>query len=107
MEAKDLMIGDWVQVPSELNRYKRIGSTFDMDSAVLYKPIPLTPEILKKNGFKCDAHPNYVCDSYFIDGISMLDFRAGYFKYCTITIQYVHQLQHLLRLRGIDKGIEL
>lgn len=55
MKATELMIGDWVRVPSELNRYMRIRSTFDMDSAILYEPIPLTPEILEKNGFIKDA----------------------------------------------------
>lgn len=108
MEVKDLMIGDWVQVPSELNRYKRIRSTFAMDSAALYMPIPITAEILKKNGFKCDVHPNYIYDRYFTDEMSLLDFRNGYFKYdVTITLEYVHQLQHLLKLCNIDKEIEL
>lgn len=50
MEANELMIGDWVRVPSELNRYMRIRSTFDMDSAILYESIPLTQEILKRMG---------------------------------------------------------
>lgn len=128
MEAKDLMIGDWVCVTKNFaQKYHRIRVLSNDEEDVLkgtyindygvecnsifslndIEPIPLTPEILEKNGFKCDAHPKYICDSYFIDGISLLDFRGGYFKYVAITLEYVHQLQHLLKLRNIDKEIEL
>ena len=79
------MIEDWVQVPSELNRYKRIRSTFDIDSAVLYEPIPLTPDILEIVRYSANdiLHHN------------------------EIVLKFVHQLQHALRLFGIDKEIEL
>ena len=110
MKINELMIGDWVQVPSELNRYKRIRSTFDMDSAVLYEPIPLTTEILEKNGFES-------CKEGYDIGIPLLYWD----KYCTAVCgwthcsniievfdcRYVHQLQHALRLCGIIKEIEL
>ena len=113
MEIEELMINDWVQVPSEMNRYKRVRSTFKMDEAVLYRPIPLTEEILKANGyeevvgekgmygvtiapyFKRDDSPRIYCDGnpfavWFDDPVD---------------IKYVHQLQHVLRLCGVEKEL--
>lgn len=119
------MVGDWVKVPSELNRYKRIITTFDMDSAVLYKPIPLTVEILEKNGWeKCnidvvDDDEQYGCaygPFYFTwwRKVKLLscyfdDMNAGlhYEMISELPTKYVHQLQHALKLCGIDKEIEL
>ena len=123
MEAKDLMFGDWVLIEGDSTPRMIFGVNAIMTDIVIIpfpedccyrkiecsklNPIPLTKEILEENGFKCDAHPNYICDSYFIDGMNLLDFRAGYFKYSNITIEYVHQLQQLLRLCNIKKEIEL
>lgn len=109
MKAKELMIGDWVQVPSELNRYKRIRSTFDIDSAVLYEPIPLTTEILEKNGFMWDNLPiSQYWEQY---GLIIYPAGGGYRMNCgqnvSFKIDYVHELQHTMRLCGIDKEITL
>ena len=104
------MIGDWVQVPSELNRYKRIRSTFDMDSAVLYKPIPLTPEILEKNGWeKTPTGYVFYTDGKKYDNSLWYIFGSNTFVVNTaeFQIKYVHELQHALRLCGIEKEIEL
>lgn len=115
MEIEELMINDWVQVPSEMNRYKRVCSTFDMDSAVLYRPIPLTEEILKANGyeehvgekgaygvtiapyFKRDDSPEVFCDGH--------PFAVWFDE--PVDIKYVHQLQHVLRLYGAEKEIKI
>ena len=117
MEAKDLMIGDWVQVPSELNRYKRIRSTFDMDSAVLYRPIPLTTEILEMNGFRKDEKREEMyylnwgignnCVSYDKEtGIVRIFHVLGHLVF-VLPLGYVHELQHAFKLCGITKEIEL
>ena len=76
-------------------------------------PIPLTPEILEKNGFK----------EY--DGLYRLDIAEGVFvnadfkskepfvsihNTCyraTPICRYLHQLQHALRLCGINREIIL
>ena len=112
MEIEELMIGDWVQVPSEINRYKRVCSTFDMDSAVLYRPIPLTGVILKANGFEY-RHKNFAALSYEHpfqleivewpdeNGIGLWMVRG------LLKIRYVHELQHAIRLCGIEKEIKL
>lgn len=124
MEIKDLMLYDWVQVPSELNRFKQIKSTFDMDEAVLYQPIPLTAEILEKNGF-VDCHTisekfelrihldkdNYQVVSYYF-GLTALSIKTEYSYYLSPTIdrlkiKYVHELQHALKSCNIDKEIVL
>lgn len=116
LNCKSLMIGDWVQVPSELNRYKRIRNTFDMDEAVLYKPIPLTPEILEKIGFETQPNIGYIIDDY--DGTQIIYDRWDNnlriikdYKTCldieTFSGLSVHELQHALRICGIEKEIEL
>lgn len=115
MKVSELMIGDLVQVPSEMNRYKRVMSTFDMDSAALYRPIPLTCEILEQNGFKLHkgekglsgvtTSPYYSIKGspyIFCDGNPF----AVWFE-DEVTIKYVHQLQHVLRLCGLKKEIIL
>lgn len=105
------MIDDWVQVPLELNRYKRIRSTFDMDSAILYKPIPLTPEILEKVGFSYDENINkyILTDKDTYDNLIVLYKLANGFAMTTegmtIGLQNVHELQHLFRLCGIREDI--
>lgn len=71
------------------------------------EPIPLTPEILEKNGFVVESRENHgnnlqyciLTDGLWID-ISGDNFFEG-------TQDYVHQLQHTLRLCGIEKEIIL
>lgn len=116
MKAEDLMIGDWVQIPSELNRYKILKSTFDMDEAVLYEPIPLTPEILEKIGFTTEPNIGYIIDDW--DGNQIIYDSWNHvlriikdYKTCldieTFNDLTVHELQHALKLCGINKEIAL
>ena len=80
-------------------------------------PIPLTAEILEKNGFiafyedKSAWRYNGPHDIYRIR-IDLDCPRASFVhKDCGSeyngSIQYVHELQHALRLCGIEKSIEL
>lgn len=106
MEIEELMINDWVQVPSEMNRYKRVRSTFDIDSAVLYRPIPLTEKILEYN-FATEPQISWCVgwnrkDDIHIE-IKREDINAAFYG----VIAYVHQLQHALAICGIDKEIVL
>ena len=122
MEAKDLMIGDWVNIAVEEHnnptRIREIGSFWvkvikdEMEYGnILVTPIPLTTEILEKNGFVYDSEDKLFEDIY--PRISMLyaQYRLvenGCINYGEMSeIKYVHQLQHALRLCGIDKEIEL
>lgn len=85
-----------------------VWSEFEDD----FEPIPLTPEILEKNG----AHKNKLMGEqrhfeYWIDGFTMLAIYDADFSFQinggARKIKYVHELQHALRLCGIEKEIVL
>ena len=128
MKATDLMIGDWVETGHLVyNKVQEIARDNDMQwyisfacSATLFRayefePIPLTPEILEKNGIKKRR------DEYAVFGwegmkqwyVTLEDFKPQYdFWFITSSdrdlnisgqIRYVHQLQHALRICGLDE----
>ena len=83
------------------------------------KPIPLTPEILKKNGwetfieqhdfryaFKIDDLCYLVVMTGFLDGIRIF-IRKGTIYSKLRTLKYVSDLQHLLFGLGIDNNMEV
>ena len=110
MTAKDLMVGDWA-LDTYTNKPMRIegingwNPRFGQD----LEPIPLTPEILEKNGFKDGqffAELLYrewqiMCDCSHI----AMRHEGGWLM--DIPCKYVHELQHCLKLVGIDKEIVL
>ena len=86
------------------------------------KPIPLTPDILENNGFEkvYDKYklPNYRIKWNSYTGLYFTVFTGvdGYWNPIGLnvitggipaTVDYVHQLQHALRLCEINKTIEL
>ena len=123
MKATDLMIGDWVclkdDIKSELplkvdgvliDDISLEGEGFLGGVDGLIRPIPLTPEILEKNGFGFvkGSYTHSVWNGYWIYkdlelGTCCLDRENNW--PCFINIddmnikcEYVHQLQHALRL---------
>ena len=86
------------------------------------QPVPLTPEMLEKNGFSLDdsgdwyqrevsmKERNFWLNIAFRDdGVSIYDldvFTGTKFSIC-MHLNYVHELQHALKLCGIDKEITL
>lgn len=149
MEAKELMLGDWVRISDDDtheyfdaqikgvdfldNVYAQIPGEekpcpFSIDCV---EPVPLTPEILEKNGWShSQLHGSYGRKGMRIDGPpyeelpdgikNLLDFAQWSideeFQYHLLEIymwrgsirlwvNYVHELQHALRLCGIDKEI--
>lgn len=76
------------------------------------QPIPLTPEILEKNGFRkgCYVGGYYSPDCPF-RVFTKKDGKCGFTTLFDDEIHFscvfVHQLQHALRLYGIEKEIEL
>lgn len=107
MNCKDLMVGDWVIC----NHYqdkpftKQFGvADFAKGEYEFCEPIPLTEDILLKNGWK--KRPlRYFTEWY---GCFQLNEQSnGKFYYAAIPLNYVHELQHLLRMAGIEKAIEL
>lgn len=137
MKKQDLMIGDWVritpydiidQVDCLLTEYA-VTSHGDSCGQYDYKdiePIPLTPEILEKNVF---SKPADAGDGTLICGMSIPPYKLTFqsiFGLPVITIEdvvdddnlhtclvlkdeihFVHELQHALRLCGIEKEIVL
>lgn len=121
MEATELMIGDLVvHIPTKknvriigINPDGTIGVTAPLDDGSKFwwvfidslNPIPLTPEILEKNGWKempsgticywdkTNKSNDIICDSG-------LPFSFLGRTFCP---KYVHELQHALRLCGLNE----
>ena len=125
MKANELMIGDWVldkavsdkpvqvlQINDKYVHYKH-GTDYMSAGVELLEPIPLTPEILEKNGFHKEWDEDIilmVCDTIIVEiGDRYKLYKDGkmYLRRVLSPLYYVHQLQHALRLCGIDKTIEL
>lgn len=144
LNCKSLMIGDWVMVYpwdetpwkpqkiTDINFHSWEGTDFcdsvgvegwDELSLDQIKPIPITPEILEKNGFtqyEPQGYGLYVKDkngaglynilwqgeSYNYD-LEIAAYTYPFGEFNKRNIKYVHQLQHALRLCGIEKEIEL
>ena len=135
MKANDLMVGDWFQNPlgypykvksikcynadKEDEYYKVLGvnkgteASFDVINA---EPIPLSPEILEKNGFKKEGSWFVIEDDYYDVSIRQITESIWRVKYCniefsafdsTLHIGFVHELQHALRLCGVKHDIIL
>lgn len=127
MKAENLMIGDWVLHDGEPYQIRQLGiygvdrDGEDYPAVCVGKPkgigliierneiepIPLTDEFLEQNGFE-RVNGDYQDVFYVYDGIELL-IDDGYtlFGQCKMPIKYVHELQHALRLCGINKEIEI
>lgn len=148
MKAEELMVGDWVIAHriecvgdgGQFQEWKQIGYITRINEDTIYvmfdkqeedweeidvkdiHPIPLTPEILEKNGFVlkpdgwlwCEEEgseeQNYIfiqfrkgCDEVRIVELNFVNNVLAKFR----TIQFVHELQHVLILCNIDKKIVL
>lgn len=125
MKAEELMIGDWVKRKDD-NKPCKVDGIISTDDACLlsttndnlgfdymFDPIPLTEEILKKNGgIISDTLAKFDIGNYYIifeyDGfLTICEDNYNERKISYINCDYVHQLQHALRLCGINKEIVL
>lgn len=77
------------------------------------KPIPLTDEILKMNGFslQSDNTEIFKLDTYWL-GCELGAFRIhnlnkDWWQFGLAKIRNVHELQHAMRLCGIEKEIKV
>lgn len=119
LEVSDLMIGDLVDVrcdaaPNTPHIERITPAHFLRDE--IWLPIPITPEILEKNGFKLDKEDGWwwltpkIGITFWEEGNIELEAWNEHTA-VNIHIKYLHQLQHALRLCGItlniDKKIEL
>ncbi len=149
MKASELQIGDYVNYRGQIIKITSLYDKGDSNevgwsdkesvwvNADNVKPIPLTPEILEKNGFIKDENEGangttyhtliptgYEANSYTIQitlykepicGVSVLlkiwgwvpPYQAGTNDIHLCSANYVHELQHALKLCGIEKEITL
>lgn len=131
MRAEELMIGDWIlvnDIPIQIQAIDVIDNEIMADDELYVlvgdkvhsedeiDPISLTPEILEKNGFNDDGEGVYGNDdSYLIPTYRGVD--AGTWEThieptegigdFSGKLRYVHELQHALRLCGINKEMVL
>ena len=123
MKANELMIGDWVKIKGHLDydKVQEIARDESMQwyisfacSATLFRayefePIPLTPEILEKNGFVFRGDNSTMYGEYYLHNQSTFAIKMfnGYLVgMCMgedLEFHYVHEFQHALRLCGLDK----
>lgn len=144
INIKELSVGNWVKFPHGIDKIvdlpyvegKGMCASFAA-SATLFpvsveelEPIPITPEILKKNGFGNDFYVDEaVADYHFVrlEGYSLhiKELQQGgddaLVTYCNGSVNiatelngeinkeilYIHQLQNALTLCGINKEIKL
>lgn len=154
MKANELMIGDWVMCYSMLHKITSVGTNvaeiYDWQTSPRYvdteqlQPIPLTAEILEKNGWIKThnrssigyyTHPDipyleldyhsvlstwetykfYSLQAYryygeykmYFPDVRTVETDEEIFIPINEHLYYVHELQHALRLCGIEKDIEL
>lgn len=143
MYARELMIGDWARIRynhfetgEEIVKDFRVGQLAklglgddeplyvwseksNMDKVSKVEPIPLTPEILEKNGFvqnprSKSRRSHQICNSdVYISwwrgrlNILFKPFIGHSTNHVNVDGKYVHELQHALRICGIEKEIVL
>lgn len=125
--GRDLMVGDWVSAPYTIEKRRNIQveeiicdeinpcwdgmENYGGIKIEYLEPIPLTQEILVRNNFH---HIRGGAWDYFsIKGIEWFDLYkeengfALHIGQSEVYLNYVHELQHALRLCKIEKEIEL
>lgn len=122
MKENELMIGDWIQVPpSGIRKMKITQLCEDWGDIDDIEPVPVSPEILEKNGFKDIGDNTWQLEEkpywFWVDFYNHeygCEFDTSTYEYKDTERRlklygdlYVHQLQHALRLCGIEKEIEL
>lgn len=126
LKINDLSVGDWVEWMGErckvdlplLNTVFPHVKIYPAYTSATLQPIPITPEILERNGVKKTKYVgNLGYVFYQCDDFSAL--RVIGFNWWRITVRnecrevfkcyihHVHQLQRAMRLAGIEKEIIL
>ena len=126
--ARDLMIDDWVYNDKhQLCKVVGISHIFDsyitldnydvendgtFESAYEVEPVPLSDESLERNAFIKDENGYYRRgdimleyddeDGSYMYGVERYGLLGEEFKYIT-NISFLHELQHIMRQKGIEK----
>ena len=109
MEPTDLMIKDWVmvkvlsQIPNTYVLHTWAANDYSRNLQV--KPIPLTTEILEKNGWKHNGifMVTIVNENTYFHWTDKYGATLFQNKYYMCDCNYVHTLQHALRLCGLNE----
>ena len=110
MKASELMLGYWV-LDTRTKKTLRVNPFMAEMEVPEWEPIPITKELLEKNGFALDdvMYTNDVMtlhdDKKFIrtkNAWSVGAFKNGCHRIAHCELTYLHELQHLLRICKID-----
>lgn len=109
------MVGDWLHwlplyAKGKYYPFQIKPTDFVSDLVVNFAPIPLTTEILEKNGFRFfkaagEIHPYYYLPHKFSMKCAVNGDKHFYLDCigADIRIYNVHELQHILRLCGLNE----
>lgn len=126
IKISELSVGDWVRYDRGTDAVQIMGiyvrnnqecvvmsDSYFPDGVIGFveriKPIPLTHEILEKNGFEENCERWYNSEAR----MEFEQYKCGWCRtincgeYSVYFIKYVHQLQRALRLEGVEKEIEV
>ena len=123
LKITDLSVGDWVSIDGEPRRVSKLNVTglvqfFNSPNYFgvgVIEPIPITPELLEKNGFNKNGEYNEwnigTWRTPYLLGVSLerpaIAIKWNGSRDCIDQAKYVHELQHALRLVGNTRKIEI
>lgn len=116
MKPNELMIDDWVEYGQYITTVRSLSDKIVLSGCIgrldEVRPVPITTEILEANGFlKKENHTDvfyvvFINSSPVYVGPSIGDqWEVNIYQNGKIEmyIKYVHELQHILRLQGLEK----
>ena len=113
MRIEELSVGDWVEIDGVATKVWYLSQDSEVNDTTYdwVKPIPLTPEILEKYGFEIieesadfQLYGSPECSIFFTKGTVRYRLET---PQASVVCYFVHQLQHALRLAGVEKEIEV
>jgi hypothetical protein len=126
MRATEIMISDYLYYKGQIIKIesitkKKVGYHTKVNECCMHyarlcdcKPIPLTPEILEKNGWRSmkNGSGDFILTKPMAGNSATITktingYEISHGAFNGLGIHYVNQLQHALRLCGIEKEIEL
>ena len=123
MNISEFSIGDWVEINGSATKVWYLSEDSEINDTTYdywVKPIPLTPEILEKNGWSRKNnygwylfYDKYIRINIWFDKdrwdieVSSEDRRVTYADITGRGTLHTHQLQNALRLAGVGKEIEV
>lgn len=118
IKITDLSIGDWISIngePRKINSINGISGIVSFNGLGNYygtgviEPIPITTELIMKNNLDAELKVydmNMRC-TYIDVMCGRIKIKKNDRVLLNARVEYVHQLQHYLRLAGLDVDIIL